>query len=101
MKKAKMLLMISLIVLLPSELYADCASACRSAITAADRVIADQQKEIESYKTETDTLTKRITDLNVSLNEKIHADEAWYRNPFVIGAIGIIVGGAGVVYLKR
>lgn len=87
--------------LLPALSNADCARECKQALDAADKVIADQQKEIDIYKGLTGDLTKEVAELDVSIKEKNQALEAWYHNPFVIGSIGIFLGGATVLFLKK
>lgn len=93
-------IILSSTIILPNSM-ADCATDCRAALGAADKVINDQQREIELYKTETQIQTKEIASLSVSLNEKTQEIGAWWHNPWVVGTLGILVGGAGALYLKR
>lgn len=93
MKKLRMIALV--LSLLPSLSNADCAAV----IKAADKLIADQQQQIELYKTEVKSQTDQIASLNVALNAEAASDEAFYKNPFFMIGLGILVGGIGGVYL--
>lgn len=80
-------------------LKADCRSQCITALNAADKIIADQGTEIQSYKTKVSSLQSAIELDNQKLVDRDQALSEWYHNPIVIGLLGVIVGGAGVTYL--
>lgn len=79
----------------------DCKEQCRKIVDAAKRTISDRDKLIEDQD-------KTIKDLGVSLNQ-IEKDrdsirssrDSWYHNPFILIPLGILVGGAGALYLER
>lgn len=90
-----------LITLLPSLAHSDCRSECITALNAADKVIADQQVEIDTYKTEVSSLQKSIEIDNQKLVDRDQILAEWYHNPIMIGLLGVLVGGAGAVYLQH
>ncbi len=100
MKKLSLIL-IATTLLLQGLCNADPISDCKQVIKTADRVIYDQHQQIETYMELSKTQIDQIASLSVSLNDKNQALEAWYHNPFVILAIGIAVGGSGVIYLIK
>ncbi len=79
----------------------DCKSECDTVISAAQKAMADRDALIRDQKSE-------ITDLGISL-DTITKDrdsikdsrDSWYHNPFVLIPIGLLVGGAGALYLDR
>lgn len=79
----------------------DCRSKCSKALSAADKVIKDQQTELDLYKTKDNLEVSQITDLQVQVTEGTSALHAWYHNPFIMIGVGILVGGFAVGYLKK
>ncbi len=99
MKKLSLILITTL--LLQGLCNADQISDCNKVVKLADKVIYDQHQQIETYMELSKTQTDQIASLSVSLNDKSQELSSWLHNPFVIGAIGIVIGGAGVLYLKK
>ena len=93
--------LIILILTISNISFADCRSDCKIALDAADKVIANLKEEISIHKQYEEKQEAVIIDLTVSLNEKNQALEAWYRNPFVVGALGLVVGAGTIIYLRR
>ncbi len=93
--------LMTVILLVGQFSLADCQSDCKSALTAADKVIADQQLEIETYKGLSEEQTKQIESLSSSINEKNQELSSIWKNPWFVGTIGILIGGSGVLYLTK
>lgn len=74
---------------------------CNKALKAADDALAEKSKLILFYQDGLSHATDTITDLNRQVDEKNHALEAWYRNPFIDVGIGVAVGAIGVLLLKK
>ena len=91
----------TIILLVGQFSLAGCPEDCKSALAAADKVISDQQREIEIYKSLSDEQAKQISSLSSSINEKNQELSNLMRNPWFIGTLGILVGGAGVLYLTK
>ncbi len=100
MKKLNVSLIV-ITLLLGQFSLAGCPEDCRAALSAADKVISDQQQEIEIYKGLSIEQTKQITSLSSSINEKNQELSNLMRNPWFIGTLGILVGGAGVLLLQK
>lgn len=100
-KPSKMVLIPLLLVLFNVNSYADCVTDCKTALNAADKVIADLHKEVDLHKSFEAEQNNQIAQLNVSINEKNQALGAWYHNPFITGLIGIVVGGTLVLFAKK
>ncbi len=100
MRKVSLYIIITTL-LLQGLCNADQISDCKQVIKTADKVIYDQHQQIETYMELSKTQTNQIASLSVSLNDKNQELSSWFHNPFVIGAIVIVVGGAGVLYLKK
>jgi hypothetical protein len=78
----------------------DCIRGCNVIISAAKVEIADLTKLTQDQD-------KTISDLQTSLNT-VSADrdsdrkslDAWFHNPFILIGAGLLIGGAGVLYLN-
>lgn len=96
MRKISIGLMITtLLAAVPSS--ANCQSDCKKALDSADKVIADLHKQIDLEELRSTAQAEMIANLNVALNDKNQALEAWYRNPFIVGLLGF---AAGVVTIE-
>lgn len=88
-------------VLMGQAALSDCAYDCKQLTDKADKIIAEQQKTIDLYKQKDAQQTKNLVDLSTSLDDKTAQLSAWYRNPFIVGTLGLLVGAAGATYLLR
>ncbi len=82
----------------------DCSQVvkdCNKVITAAKKTIADQQAEIDLYSTQVKVQDTEIVNLNAALTEAQNVEAAWYHNPWLVGALGILVGGLTVAIVKK
>ncbi len=87
--------------LITSPVKADCYSdgqkviaACKAALDAKDLVISDESKTITD-------LQRALSDSNLVADSEARSLSAWYRNPFIVGTLGILAGGFAVVYLPK
>jgi len=103
MLKLKMIL-ISLI-LISNTVYADsqsdCQSKCKVIINAADKVIQDLKDEISVRKQLEAKQSEEIDNVLVMYNENREALASPLRNPIFMVLVGVVIGGAAIVYLKR
>ncbi len=79
----------------------DCKKDCEDVIQASKEAIAARDKEIADQ-------SKTILDLtnlqNITKSDLDHANSAldsWYHNPVILGLLGAVVGGTGVLLLKK
>ena len=80
--------------------HADCAQECREIIKSADEYIAELQRANEQMG----ALNQYIIDENESLQTTVDMLESekntWWKNPWLAGALGIIIGGAGAIAIQ-
>lgn len=74
---------------------------CKEVIAQCDKTIEAKNKAIElsnlALKSCSEQSGLAQTELNNS-NEKLNA---WYRNPFIVGFMGVLVGGLSYAILKK
>jgi chromosome segregation ATPase len=78
----------------------DCASDCNKALEACDQALEAKDELIQKYTSALDGCNKQVIQLSVDL-EKIQAEKsAWYRNPLVVGLLGVVTGFVASQLLK-
>lgn len=88
----------------PSPTPSNCSQVvrdCNAALDKAQKAIDAQAHEIDLYKTEVDTQGKQIVELNQKIIEDQSKESAWYRNPVIVGVLGILVGSVTYAYLRK
>lgn len=88
-------------VTIPNSGLADCKSDCERVISAADAALKARDGEIAAQKTAIDDLTNDLVATQARLNADTAELHAWYRNPFILIPLGVLVGGATTLYLKK
>lgn len=86
---------------IPSKSYADCQSDCRNALSAADTLIRDLKKEIDLCQLIVTIQQQSIVTLTLQNDEKAEQLSSAFRNPFILGGIGISMGVIAVILLKH
>jgi len=69
-------------------------SAAKAALAARDKTITDQGVEITDLQTALNTSRSNEAKDESSLDK-------WYHDPVITTVLGVILGGAGVLYLER
>lgn len=80
-----------------SDYISDCKdiiAAAKSAIAARDKEIQDQNTAIHDLESSLELSKSQTADAEIALTK-------WYHNPVVMTVLGIVVGGAGGVYLSH
>jgi len=77
------------------------ADECTPIIQAARKAIEAQKQEIQDLKIGLDMATKDIAAAQKDINKKDEQLGAWYRNPFVVGALSLVVGAAAMGYALK
>ncbi len=80
---------------------ADCASDCKSALTAADRLIADLKKTIDLQHQIVTSQQNSIVTLTLQNEEKGEALASPLRNPFITITAGLLTGALLVLVLDK
>ena len=94
--------MLSISLSIPTTAIADCperllqcdalVGLCTRALDAREEQIKVCELAIEQHTEHNALLNTRITQLEADKN-------AWFRNPFIIGAIGIAAGSLAATYI--
>ncbi len=71
---------------------ADCASDCRTALSAADRLIQDLREEVTLQHSIVTTQQESIVTLTLQNEEKAEQLSSAFRNPFIVGGVCISLG---------
>lgn len=95
------LILTILLAVISSGARANCQSDCRAALAAGDRLIQDLKEEVSVQKQLQAEQQKQIVNLTVQNEEKTEQLSSVFRNPFVMGTIGFLVGAGTVLYFKR
>lgn len=74
--------------------------SCEDVISKCDAAIAAKNKHIEKLELGLTTQTQRVADLSSQLEDKNSELQSWYRNPFVVGALGLVAGAAVITFAK-
>jgi peptidoglycan hydrolase CwlO-like protein len=76
--------------------------SCRDVIKACDETIASKNKALEISNLAIKEAQKQVGDLTTQVNDKNEQLSAWYRNPFILGMLGVLAGGlATAIVIKR
>lgn len=92
--------MIFLMLINANVTRADCNSqlkSCDEALTAAGEVIEAKKKVISLCNLGLSQTLEKNKILKIEVDEKSRELDAWYRNPFIVGALGI---AAGIVIIE-
>ncbi len=90
-----------LITLISPLANADCTTDCKNALNAADMLIQDLKDEISVRKNLEESQQTQIVSLTLQNEEKETALASPFRNPFIVGGIGISIGAITVLLLKK
>lgn len=86
-------LIISLCVMsILSSTPARAETTCKDVITACDSALDSKNKEIQLNQLAIRQLTDQNTVLASDLTDAHESLNSWYRNPFVVGSIGALLG---------
>lgn len=94
-----MLLLTSLIVITQVS-NADCVSDCKKVIDAAKATIAARDTLINEQNVAISDLQSSLSHTRSDLDSSNSRLNAWYANPIIMIGLGILVGGAGVLYIE-
>ncbi len=74
---------------------------CKEVIDKADKALAEKDKQIDLYHTSLDHANSVIALQMAHINDSDAELSAWYRQPLVVGGIGISVGVLLLELLKK
>lgn len=77
------------------------ATDCTDVIKAADAAIDAKKKEVAICRLALTQSLEENTRLNADVKDKDEKLGAWYRNPFIVGPIGISIGIIGASILLK
>lgn len=66
---------------------------CKGDIVVCDKALQATKKEVQLCDLAVKELRDETDALNASLQSEQHKLEAWYHNPFILVALGMIAGG--------
>jgi hypothetical protein len=75
-------------------------TTCEEVISKCDSALEAKNKQIKKLELGLTTQTERVADLSSQLEDKNQELQAWYRNPFVVGALGLVAGAAVITFAK-
>ena len=96
------MLLLPLLLALSSPARASCENEraalndCWEAIGACQAVVDAQKKELSLCKLGLVQTLDQLGMVNLELNDAKDDLRAWYRNPFVMVALGMLVGGVAI-----
>lgn len=73
----------------------NCKTQCKEVIQKCDKALSDKNKAIKSADKVISTCKEQNGKLITQVKEKDEDLNKWYRNPFVVGLLGIAVGLSG------
>jgi hypothetical protein len=73
---------------------------CEEVIAKCDAALAAKNTQIKKLELGLTAQTERVADLSSQLEDKNSQLQAWYRNPFVVGALGLVAGAAIITFAK-
>lgn len=101
-----MMLSISLILTQTNLAQADCAADlqtcrtdCKKVIDAANAALKAKDDQLSAQNNAISDLSNNLRDTQSRLDSDNIALSSWYHNPIVLIGLGLIIGGAGGVYL--
>lgn len=93
-------MILPLLLGLSSSAFADCKTDCRAVIASSDKLISDLKAEINLDRQLQAAQNTQIVSLTLQNDEKANALASAFRNPFIIGGIGISIGAIAVLLIK-
>lgn len=93
------LIMIGLSLLLTSPARADCTTQvalCEQALGSCAHLVDAQKKEIGLCRLGLTQSLDNNAMLSIEIKDKQDQLQSWYRNPFVMVAVGLVLGGVAV-----
>jgi chromosome segregation ATPase len=75
-------------------------ASCQKVISAAQAEIQDLNKLVSDEKQTVSDLQQSLNTVSADRDSDRKALSAWYHNPFILVGLGVLVGGAGVLYLQ-
>lgn len=70
----------------------ECVTDCNAVLDKCTETIGGLNDLVKMYEASTSSLDKQIVELQTQLAESEEEAQAWYRNPAVVGALGLVVG---------
>lgn len=74
---------------------------CKKVIEQADRTIAAKNKALELSDLAFKSCTENSGRLQTDLNDRNEELSSWYRNPWIMGGLGLLAGAAAYAIIKR
>lgn len=74
----------------------ECVQSCTEALNAADELIDNLRHEVRINQSLNSLKNEEIDLLKVRVSQSEAELDKWYRNPLIMTAIGIIIGGIAV-----
>lgn len=74
---------------------------CRDVIASCDKAIEEKNKALTLANLAIKACIRHGTEVQLQLNEKTEELDRWYRNPLLVGALGIVVGGVAFSLLNK
>jgi CHASE3 domain sensor protein len=103
MKLLKRILLIGLASILTSQSsFADeptleeCVMSCNEALRAADDLLIQMHQELNINRELNKMKSEEIDLLKVRVSNQEKELNSWYRNPLIMTAVGLIIGGIAV-----
>lgn len=73
---------------------------CEEVLDKCGQAVEAKNKHIQKLELGLAKQTERVVDLSSQLEDKNSQLQAWYRNPFVVGALGLVAGAAVITFAK-
>lgn len=73
---------------------------CDEVISKCDAALAAKNKQIQKLELGLTKQTERVADLSQQVEDKNQQLQAWYRNPLIVGALGLVAGAALITWAK-
>lgn len=74
---------------------------CKDVIAACDKALEDKNKALTLANLAITNCIKHGTNVQLQLNEKTDELNRWYRQPLIVGIIGVLVGGVAYSLLEN
>jgi FtsZ-binding cell division protein ZapB len=76
----------------PFHSVEECVTSCKEALSVADQVIEALKDENTKLDDTNQILKTRVQDLSSSNEQLVKQANAWYRDPKIVGTLGLLVG---------
>lgn len=83
------------------SLTAQAETSCREVISKCDDALAAKNKQISKLELGLTQCAGRTVDLQAQIQSKNEQLQAFYRNPFVMLALGAVAGVAVIEFVKK